>query len=97
VQYRKVMGEERDRLLRSRKPAGFNYHAYNEVLSGLSDGDVVAITIDDANAQRGEKIRFARAARQVGKSLTWLGGTESDEIAFQVGPQKQKRTREKRV
>ena len=95
MQYRKVTGEERERLLGSRKPSGFNYHAYNEVLSGMADGDVVAVTVEDANAQRGEKIRFARAARQMGKSLTWLNGA-SDEIAFQVGPQKQKRQREKR-
>jgi hypothetical protein len=97
LQYRKVTGEERDRLLGSRKPAGFNYHAYNEVLSGLADGDVVAVSVEDANAQRGEKIRFSRAARHMGKSLTWLGGTNENEIAFQVGPQKQKRVREKRA
>lgn len=97
MQFRKVTGEERERLLGSRKPSGFNYHAYNEVLSGLQDGDVVAVGVDDASAQRGEKIRFSRAARQMGKSLTWLSGTNDNEIAFQMGPQKQKRQREKRA
>jgi hypothetical protein len=96
LKYRKIEGEERDRLLRSRKTTGFNYDAYLDVLNGANDGDVVAVELSDADGQRGEKIRFSRAARQRGKSLTWLPSQNPNEIVFQVGPLKNKRPREKR-
>ena len=96
MKYRKVEGEERDRLLRSRRVAGFNYHQYTEVLSGLNDGDVVAVELDDPRGHRGEKIRFSRAARLQNKSLNWLSSDNPAEIVFHVGPMKTKRTREKR-
>jgi hypothetical protein len=97
LKFRKVEGDERERVLMSRKATGFNYQSYHEVLSGAHDGDVIAVEIADAEGQRGEKIRFSRAARQLNKSLNWLAGQNPKEIVFQVGPMKQKRPREKRV
>ena len=97
LKFRKVEGDERERVLMSRKATGFNYQSYHEVLSGANDGDVIAVEIADAEGQRGEKIRFSRAARQLNKSLNWLAGQNPKEIVFQVGPMKQKRPREKRV
>ena len=97
MKFRKVEGDERERVLMSRKATGFNYQSYHEVLSGANDGDVIAVEIADAEGQRGEKIRFSRAARQLNKSLNWLAGQNPKEIVFQVGPMKQKRPREKRV
>ena len=96
MQYRKVTAEEYEQLLGGHRPAGSAYDAYQDVLSGLADGDVVSVTIEDASAQREERIRFARAARQMGRSLTWLRGTTENEIVFQIGPLKHKRTREQR-
>ncbi len=97
MKFRKVDGDERERLLMSRKATGFNYQAYHDVLSGADDGEVIAVEIADAERQRGEKIRFSRAARQLNKSLHWLAGQNAKEIVFQVGPMKNKRPREKRA
>jgi hypothetical protein len=97
LKFRKVEGDERERLLMSRKATGFNYQSYLDVLSGMNDGDVGAVEVTDADGQRGEKIRFSRAARQLNKSLNWLSGENPKEIVFQVGPMKNKRPREKRA
>jgi hypothetical protein len=96
VKYRKIEGEERERLLSSRKPSGFNYAPYLEVLDSASDGDVVAVEVAPGT-ERGEKIRFSRAARTRGKSLTWLNSTQENEIAFQVGQAKPQRPRARRT
>jgi len=95
VKFRKVTGEERDRLLGSKKSSGFNYQPYLEVIDSASDGEVVAVEID-GRYERGEKIRFSRAARQRGKSLTWLSASEQDEIVFQLGPAKAPRSRSRK-
>lgn len=92
MKYRTVSGDERDRLLGSRKPSGFNYGPYLDVLDNASDGDVVAVEVD-SGGERGEKIRFSRAARQRGKSLNWLTSSNSNEIAFQVTGTKPQRPR----
>lgn len=92
MKFRTVSGDERDRLLGSRKPSGFNYGPYLEVLDNASDGDVVAVEIA-VGGQRGEKIRFSRAARQRGKSLSWLTPLNTNEIAFQIAGTKPQRPR----
>lgn len=97
MDHRKVEGEEREQLLRAKKPAGFNYGRYLEVLSAYDDGEVVAVAVGDQSAQRGEKIRFSRAARQIDKSVTWLDSPKGTEIAFQLGPLREKRARAKRA
>jgi hypothetical protein len=96
VKFRKVTGEEREQLLKSRKPSGFNYGPYLEVLESASDGDVVAVELA-GGGERGEKIRFSRAARLRGKSLNWLTSSNTGEIAFQVAPAKAQRSRGKRA
>jgi hypothetical protein len=97
MKYRVVVGDERDQLIHSRKPTGFNYHPYSEVLADLNDGDVVAVEVSSDSGQRGEKIRFSRAARLSGKSVTWLSSPNAKEIAFQIGPLREKRTRAKKA
>ena len=92
MKFRKVSGDERDRLLGSRKPSGFNYGPYLDVLDNASDGDVVAVEVA-AGSERGEKIRFSRAARQRGKSLNWLTSNNANEIAFQITGTKPQRPR----
>ena len=92
MKYRKVSGDERDKLLGSRKPSGFNYGPYFEVLDNASDGDVVAVEVA-SGGERGEKIRFSRAARQRGKSLNWLTSNNANEIAFQIAGTKPQRPR----
>jgi hypothetical protein len=93
---RKITGEERDQLLGSRKPSGFNYQPYLDVLEDTSDGDVVAVEVPNGS-ERGEKIRFSRAARLHGKSLNWLKASNPNEIAFQIVPGKTARPRTKRA
>ena len=95
MKFRKITGEERDHLLGSRKPSGFNYGPYLEVIDSATDGDVVAVDIEKGT-ERGEKIRFSRAARLRGKSLNWLSTTNSGEIAFQLAPLKSQRSRPKK-
>lgn len=92
MKFRTVSGDERDRLLRSRKPSGFNYGPYFDVLDNASDGDVVAVEVP-SSGDRGEKIRFSRAARQRGKSLNWLTSDSPNEIAFQITGTKPQRPR----
>ena len=92
MKYRTVSGDERDRLLSSRKPSGFNYGPYLEVLDNAGDGDVVAVEVS-GGGERGEKIRFSRAARQRGKSLNWLTSNNKNEIAFQIAASKPQRPR----
>ncbi len=96
MKYRKVTGEERDRLLESKKSSGFDYQPYFEVIDSATDGEVVAVEIDK-RYERGEKIRFSRAARLRGKSLIWLAPSEDDEVVFQLGPAKAPRSRSRRV
>ncbi|HAX26121.1 MAG TPA: hypothetical protein PK593_07110 [Thermomicrobiales bacterium] len=96
MKWRKVTGEERDQLLASKKPSGFDYQPYLEVIDSASDGEVVAVEID-ARYERGEKIRFSRAARLRGKSLSWLAPSEEDEVVFQLGPAKAPRSRARRA
>jgi hypothetical protein len=95
MKYRKITGEERDRLLGSRKPSGFNYQPYLDVLENAGDGDVVAVEVA-GGSERGEKIRFSRAARSRGKSLNWLNPSNPNEIAFQIGQLKPQRSRVKK-
>jgi hypothetical protein len=92
MKYRKVTGDEREKLLRSRKPAAADLSAYREVLDQLTDGDVVAIGVDDGQERR-EKVRFGRAAAARGKSLRWLNSPTQGEIVFAVGPARQKASR----
>ena len=92
MKFRMVSGDERDRLLGSRKPSGFNYGPYLDVLDNANDGDVVAVEVTEGN-ERGEKIRFSRAARQRGKSLNWLTSPNQNEIAFQITGTKPQRPR----
>ena len=96
MKFRKVTGEERDRLLGSKKSSGFNYEPYFEVIDSAEDGELVAVEIDK-RYERGEKIRFSRAARLRGKSLTWLTPSEDDEVVFQLGPAKSPRSRSRRT
>ncbi len=96
MKYRKVTGEERERLLGSKKSTGFNYQPYLEVIDSANDGEVVAVEID-TRYERGEKIRFSRAARLRGKSLTWLTPAEDDEVVFQLGPAKAPRSRSRKA
>lgn len=96
MKFRKITGEERDQLLGSRKPSGFNYGPYLEVIDSAGDGDVVAVDIEKGT-ERGEKIRFSRAARLRGKSLNWLATTNSGEITFQLAPLKSQRSRGKKA
>lgn len=96
MQFRTITGEERDQLLSSRKPSGFNYNAYLEVLDSVQDSEVVAVDVPK-NQERGEKIRFSRAARIRGKSLNWLSSSNANEIAFQIGPAKTLRPRVKKA
>jgi hypothetical protein len=95
MKFRKITGSEREQLLSSRKPSGFNYQPYLDVLDGVSDGDVVAVEVA-RGGERGEKIRFSRAARLRDKSLNWLASTNENEITFQVGPAKAQRTRSRK-
>jgi hypothetical protein len=95
MKYRKITGEERDRLLGSRKPSGFNYQPYLDVLENATDGEVVAVEVT-GGSERGEKIRFSRAARTRGKSLNWLNPSRPNEIAFQIGQLKPQRSRAKK-
>ncbi len=95
LKYRKITGEEREELLGSRKPTGFNYQPYLDVLDNTTDGEVVAVDIGDSG-ERGEKIRFSRAARLRGKSLNWLKSSNSNEIAFQVTSARAQRPRAKK-
>jgi hypothetical protein len=92
LKFRKVVGDEKDQLLSSRKPSGFNYQPYFDVLDSASEGEVIAVEVGQSS-ERGEKIRFSRAARLRDKSLTWLSPSSSDEITFQLGPAKPQRSR----
>lgn len=92
MKFRKITGDERKQVLTSRKPSGFNYQPYWEVLDTASAGDVIAVEVGQGS-ERGEKIRFSRAARLRDKSLTWLTSSKPNEIAFQVGPAKPQRSR----
>src|SRR5688500_455255 len=92
MKYRKITGEERDQLLGSRQPSGFNYQPYLDVLDSATDGEVVAVEVS-SGTERGEKIRFSRAARTRGKSLNWLNSQNANEIAFQIGQLKPQRSR----
>jgi hypothetical protein len=96
VKFRKITGDEREQLLGSRKPSGFNYNPYLEVLDSAQDGEVVAVEVGK-NQERGEKIRFSRAARIRGKSLNWLSSANANEIAFQIGPAKTARPRPRKL
>lgn len=96
MKFRTVVGEERDRVLSSKKPSGFDYQPYFEVIDSAADGEVVAVEIDK-RYERGEKIRFSRAARLRGRSLSWLTPTEDDEVVFQAGPAKAPRNRSRRA
>ena len=95
MKYRKITGEERDRLLGSRKSSGFNNQPYLDVLESASDGDVVAVEVP-SGSERGEKIRFSRVARARGKSLNWLNSPNENEIAFQIVQLKPQRSRSKK-
>ena len=95
MKFRKITGDEREQLLGSRKPSGFNYQPYLEVLDSASDGDVVAVEVP-SGGERGEKIRFSRAAKQREKSLNWLKAKNENEIAFQVTPSRPQRQRSRR-
>lgn len=86
MQARIVTGDEREQFLKSRVPQGFDYGPYLDILNDASDGDVIAVEID--GSQRGEKLRFSRAASRIGKGVRWLPQTESGEIAFQLVSQK---------
>lgn len=97
MEHRKVEGAERADLLSRKKQPGFNYAKYLQVLNDYADGDVAAVKVADVSAQRGEKIRFSRAARLVDKSLIWLANPNDGEIAFQVAPLREKRPRAKRT
>jgi len=92
MKFRKITGDEREQLLGSRKPSGFNYNPYLEVLDSAEDSEVIAVEVPK-NQERGEKIRFSRAARMRGKSLNWLNAANENEIAFQMGPAKTQRPR----
>ena len=92
MQFRKVTGEERERLLAGRKAQGADLTPYLDVLEDLEDGDVVAVTVGSATT-RGTKIKFGRAASQLGKGLTWLRPSNPAEIAFQIGAPKAKQER----
>lgn len=95
MKFRKITGEERDRLLRSRKPSGFNYQPYLDVLDNAGDGEVVAVEVT-GGSERGEKIRFSRAARSRNRSLNWLNSQTPGEIVFQIGQLKPQRSRTKK-
>jgi hypothetical protein len=92
MKFRTITGDEREQLLGSRKPSGFNYQPYLEVLDSAHDGDVVAVEVE-SGGERGEKIRFSRAARQREKSLNWLKSSRPNEIAFQITSSKPPRQR----
>jgi hypothetical protein len=92
VESRKIEGDELNRVLGSKKPSGFDYGPYHEVLDQYADGDVIAVPVPKAQ-ERGEKIRFARAARLRSRSLTWLQRPNDQEIAFQIGPLRTQRQR----
>lgn len=92
MKYRTITGDERERILGSRKPSGFNYGPYLDVLDSAKDGDVVAVEVQ-GGSERGEKIRFSRAARQRDKSLNWLKSANANEIAFQISSSKPPRQR----
>jgi hypothetical protein len=96
MKFRKVTGSEKDELLSSRKPSGFNYQPYLDVLEGAGDGDVIAVEVAQGN-ERGEKIRFSRAARLREKSLNWLASSSDNEIVFQIGPAKAQRSRARKT
>jgi hypothetical protein len=96
MKFRKVTGQERDELLSSRKPSGFNYQPYLDVLDGAGDGEVIAVEVAQGS-ERGEKIRFSRAARLRDKSLNWLSPTNANEIVFQIGPAKAQRSRSRKT
>ena len=91
MQFRKVTGEERNRLLGSKTSSGFDYTPYLDIISNLDDGDVAAVEID--GSERGEKIRFSRAARLQGRALHWLRNPSENEIAFQITEQRQQARR----
>ena len=93
MHFRKVTGEERDRLLGSRKPTGQDLTPYLEALRSLANGDVVAVETTSA-ATRAEKVRFGRAVSQLGKRLTWLPPINPQEIVFQIGPAPTKRNQQ---
>lgn len=95
MESRKLEGEELETLMRNRKPSGFDYAQYHEVLDRFADGDAVAVPVSKEQ-ERGEKIRFARAARLRNRSLTWLQRPSEREIAFQIGPAKTQRPRAKK-
>lgn len=95
MKFRKITGDEKDQLLTSRKPSGFNYQPYFDVLDTGSDGDVIAVEVGQGS-ERGEKIRFSRAARLRDKSLNWLTSPNENEITFQIGPAKPQRSRAKK-
>lgn len=96
MEWRKVEGEERDKVLGNRKPSGFNYQQYLDVLDNATDGELIAVKVAKGQ-ERGEKIRFSRAASQRGKSLTWYTTTNANEITFQVGPRKTQRARTRKA
>lgn len=96
MKFRKVTGDERNQLLTSKKPSGFNYQPYLDVLESAADGDVIAVEVNKGG-ERGEKIRFSRAARLREKSLNWLVSTTENEITFQIGPAKPQRSRAKKA
>lgn len=95
MKFRKITGDEKSRLLTSRKPSGFNYQPYFDVLDTAEIGDVIAVEVDHGS-ERGEKIRFSRAARLRDRSLNWLMPSNDAEITFQVGPAKPQRSRSKK-
>jgi hypothetical protein len=95
VKFRKITGDEKDKLLTSRKPSGFNYQPYFDVLDTGDVGEVIAVEVGQGS-ERGEKIRFSRAARLRDKSLTWLSSSNKNEITFQIGPPKPQRSRAKK-
>jgi hypothetical protein len=93
---RKLEGDELERLMGTRKTSGFDYARYHEVLDQYADGDAVAVPVSK-DQERGEKIRFARAARMRNRSLTWLPRPSDEEIAFQIGPVKTQRSRTRKA
>ena len=94
IKSRKLTGDELDSVLGSKKPSGLNYEPYLEVLDQYGEGDVVAVEVNGSN--RGEKIRFSRAAKIRGKSLNWLVPGSANEIVFEIQAERQPRPRTRR-
>jgi hypothetical protein len=91
---RKLSGDELDSALGSRKPSGLDYSPYLEVLDQYNEGDVVAVEVNGSD--RGEKIRFSRAAKIRNKSLLWLLPSSANEIVFEIQTERQPRQRGRR-